>query len=182
MLYIIRHGQTDWNVKHKLQGQTDIPLNDEGRRMAALAGEKCRDINFDICFCSPLIRAGETAELILKDRAVPIIVDNRLAEMSFGRYEGVENSFSISDCPINVLFERPEDFVAEEGVESLDELFSRTGEFLKDEIYPRLDQGLDILIVGHGAMNCSIISRIKGTDYSRFWDWLTGNCELIKLL
>ena len=50
MLYIMRHGRTDWNVRHKLQGRTDIPLNDEGRMMAAEAGEKYADIHFDECY------------------------------------------------------------------------------------------------------------------------------------
>ena len=72
MLYIIRHGKTDWNLKHKLQGRTDIPLNDEGRAMALEAGERYKDVHFDVCYCSPLIRARETAELLLKGRDVPI--------------------------------------------------------------------------------------------------------------
>ncbi len=104
MLYIIRHGKTDWNALHKLQGRTDIPLNDEGRKMAEEAGKLYRDVHFDVCFCSPLIRARETAEILLRGRNVPILTDNRLAEMGFGSYEGIENSFQIPDCPINVLF------------------------------------------------------------------------------
>ena len=64
MLYIIRHGKTDWNVRHKMQGRTDIPLNEEGRQMAEAAREDYRDVHFDICFCSPLIRAKETAEIL----------------------------------------------------------------------------------------------------------------------
>ena len=48
MLYIIRHGKTDWNVLHKLQGRTDIPLNEEGRRMAEEARKAYLDVHFDI--------------------------------------------------------------------------------------------------------------------------------------
>ena len=54
MLYIMRHGKTDWNVLHKLQGRTDIPLNEEGRNMARKAAAIYKDINFDVCYCSPL--------------------------------------------------------------------------------------------------------------------------------
>ena len=97
MLYIMRHGKTDWNVLHKLQGHTDIPLNEEGRRMAEAAREQYKDINFDVCYCSPLIRARETAQIFLEGREVPIICDDRLMEMSFGVYEGTENSFQIPD-------------------------------------------------------------------------------------
>ena len=65
MLYIMRHGKTDWNAKHKLQGRTDIPLNEEGIQMAEQAKEKYKDVNFDICYCSPLVRAKQTAEIVL---------------------------------------------------------------------------------------------------------------------
>ena len=66
MLYIMRHGKTDWNAKHKLQGRTDIPLNEEGIQMAEQAKEKYKDVNFDICYCSPLVRAKQTAEIVLE--------------------------------------------------------------------------------------------------------------------
>lgn len=92
MLYIMRHGKTDWNACHKLQGRTDIPLNDKGRMMAAEAGEKYADIHFDECYSSPLARAKETAEIFLKGRGVPVYTDDRLVEMGFGIYEGIENS------------------------------------------------------------------------------------------
>ena len=58
-LYIMRHGKTDWNEKHKIQGRTDIPLNDEGRKMAAAAAEEYKDIHFDICFRSEERRVGK---------------------------------------------------------------------------------------------------------------------------
>ena len=68
MLYIMRHGKTDWNALHKLQGRTDIPLNDEGRLMASKAHEEYKSLNIDVCYCSPLIRAVETAQIVLKNR------------------------------------------------------------------------------------------------------------------
>ena len=91
MLYIMRHGKTDWNALHKLQGRTDIPLNEEGRLMALKAHEEYKSWNIDVCYCSPLIRAVETAQIVLKNRGIPIITDERLVEMSFGDYEGIEN-------------------------------------------------------------------------------------------
>ena len=57
MLYIIRHGKTDWNIRHKLQGRTDVPLNDIGRQMARDAHDEYLNVHFDYCFCSPLKRA-----------------------------------------------------------------------------------------------------------------------------
>ena len=84
MLYIMRHGRTEWNAAHRLQGKTDVPLSEKGRETAAEAGERYRDTHFDVCFCSPLIRARETAALLLWGRDVPIMEDARLEEMGFG--------------------------------------------------------------------------------------------------
>ncbi len=182
MLYIIRHGKTDWNVLHRLQGRTDIPLNDEGRQMAEAARTEYRDVHFDICFCSPLIRAKETAEILLKDRNIPILTDERLVEMGFGSYEGLENSFQIPDCPINELFFHPENYTSPPGgAESLDSLFARTGEFLRERVDPLLEEGKDVLIVGHGAMNSSIVCQVRQLPRAQFWSAGIENCRLMKL-
>ena len=183
MLYIMRHGRTDWNVQHKLQGRTDIPLNEEGRRMAEKAGEEYRNVPLDICFCSPLRRARETAEIVLRGRDVPIRTDDRLREMSFGEYEGRENSFRDPDCPIHVLFQKPEAYThSVGGAETFEELFARTGEFLREAADPLLKEGKDILIVGHGAMNLSIISQILGLPIEAFWTPGIESCRMIRLI
>lgn len=182
MLYIIRHGKTDWNVRHKLQGRTDIPLNEEGREMARRAHDEYFNIHLDVCYCSPLIRAKETAEILLGGRNIPIITDERLSEMAFGIFEGKENSFEDKDCPINELFFSPGTYIAKEGYgESLDELFERTGSFLK-EILPMAEAGQDILIVGHGAMNSSIITQVRHRTRDQFWSEGIENCVMKKLL
>lgn len=181
MLYIMRHGKTDWNLKHKLQGKTDIPLNDTGRQMARDAAIKYKDVHFDICFCSPLIRARETAELLLEGRNVPVIVDERLSEMGFGIYEGVENVFEKPECPVRELFFNPAGYKAVDGAESLEELIARTGGFLKEIVYPLVDEGKDVLIVGHGAMNSAIIGQVRHIPLKDFWVEGLENCRLIKL-
>ena len=183
MLYLIRHGRTDWNDRHKLQGMTDIPLNEEGRRMAEEAREAYREVHFDICFCSPLSRARETAEILLRGRDIPILTDERLREMGFGTYEGQENSFDIPDCPINTLFFHPEDYTNPPGgAESLDSLFDRTGAFLRERVEPLLAKNRDVLIVGHGAMNSSIACRIRNLPRAQFWSAGIENCKLIRLI
>ena len=181
MLYIMRHGKTDWNEKRKLQGRTDIPLNEEGIGMAKKAAEECKNIHFDICYCSPLIRARTTAQIVLEGRNVPIVTDDRLVEMGFGEYEGIEHSFEIPDCPINELFYHPENYKGIGGAETFEELFARTGSFLQEVVNPLLKQGKDILIVGHGVMNCSIICQVKNIPLKDFWKIGIENCRLFKL-
>lgn len=179
MIYILRHGQTDWNKIHKLQGTTDIPLNEEGILMAEAAKEKYKDLDFDICYSSPLIRARKTADIFLEGRNVPIVEDERLKEMSFGIYEGIENSFDIPDCPVNVLFKSPEKYKGVEGGETLEDLYKRTGEFLQDIVLPLHKNKKNVLIVGHGAMNCSIICQLKEIPVKDFCTVMPKNCELI---
>ena len=183
MLYIMRHGRTDWNVRHKLQGRTDIPLNEEGRRMAETAGAEYRNIPLDLCFCSPLVRARETAEIVLRGRDVQIRTDDRLREMSFGSYEGTENSFNIPGCPVNVIFQRPEAYTESVGgAETFEELFARTGEFLREVINPLMEQGKNVLIVGHGAMNLSIISQVRSLPIEDFWTPGIEACKMTRLI
>ena len=182
MLYIMRHGKTEWNALHKLQGRTDIPLNDEGRLMARQACEKYKTLNIDICYCSPLVRAAETAQIVLENRDIPIIKDERLMEMGFGSYEGLENSLNIPDCPINIIFQQPEKYTESVGgAETFAQLFKRTGLFLKEIIEPQLQEGKDILIVGHGAMNSAIICQMKNLPIDKFWSAGIEQCKMLRL-
>ncbi len=183
MLYIMRHGKTDWNALHKLQGRTDIPLNAEGRQMAEKAREEYADVHFDICYCSPLIRARETAEIFLRGRNIPIVPDERLVEMSFGVSEGKVIELKREDDPITKLFLAPEKYTEPvEGGESFAQLFERTGEFLDEVVRPQLEQEKDVLIVGHGAMDSSIVCRVRNMPISEFWSAGIENCKLMKLI
>ena len=89
MLYIVRHGETDWNRQKKVQGHTDIPLNEYGRHLAEETAEGMKDIPIDIGYTSPLKRARETAEIILKGRNIPLLDEPRIQEIGFGIYEGI---------------------------------------------------------------------------------------------
>lgn len=182
MLYIMRHGKTEWNEKNKLQGRTDIPLNAEGKTMAKQAGKEYREVHLDICYSSPLLRAKETAEILLHGREVPLVIDDRLMEMSFGVCEGTENYFHTVESPIGVLFQHPESYTCVQNGESLADLFTRTGEFLREVVQPLLEQKKDILIVGHGAMNCSIICQVRHIPIKDFWSAGIENCKLIRLI
>ena len=73
LLYFIRHGQTDWNKDMRMQGQSDIPLNENGRESAIEAGKTLANTHIDLAFSSPLKRAKETAELVLAGRDTPIL-------------------------------------------------------------------------------------------------------------
>ena len=88
ILYVIRHGETAWNKVRRLQGQTDIPLAEEGIRLAKETGIGMKDILIDLVISSPLQRALQTAECITEGRNIPILTDERIQEISFGDWEG----------------------------------------------------------------------------------------------
>lgn len=88
VFYLVRHGQTDWNVQGKVQGLADIPLNDTGRAEAVQLSEKIGEIIFDVCFSSELTRALETAEILNATRPLIIKTDPALIERNFGPWEG----------------------------------------------------------------------------------------------
>ena len=182
MLYIMRHGITDWNAESRLQGRTDVALNEAGEQMAQGAAVEYSNVHFDVCYCSPLLRARKTADLVLEGRNVPIIYDDRLVEMSFGTCEGLAN-YRKAKSPIKVFFDSPEKYITPvEGGESLSQLFERTGSFLREIIDPLILEEKDVLIVGHGAMNSSIVCQVLNLPVEKFWSKGIQNCELMRLI
>jgi probable phosphoglycerate mutase len=90
LLYVARHGETDWNAMHRWQGQTDIPLNALGRAQARALAEALRCAGLGGIVASDLSRAQETAAIVAAELAVPIVyVDEQLRERSFGCFEGL---------------------------------------------------------------------------------------------
>ena len=112
MFYIIRHGKTEWNAIYRLQGKSDIPLNEEGRKMAREEKAQCDKIHFDVCYCSPLVRAYETAQILLEGTDTPIIRDDRLEELGFGACEGKIKTSENPQSSVYNLFHSPENYVA----------------------------------------------------------------------
>ena len=89
-IFMVRHGETEWNRQRRLQGRTDIPLNDAGLAEARRAAKALRDVNFDRIFTSPLQRARKTAEILRGSREIPVTAEALLIEVSFGVGEGIQ--------------------------------------------------------------------------------------------
>ncbi len=86
--FLFRHGQTDWNLEHRCQGSTDIPLNETGIEQAKELARFMENITLDAVFTSQLQRAHETARIITESKSIPLIVDEGLRETFFGDMEG----------------------------------------------------------------------------------------------
>lgn len=183
-LYIVRHGETEWNKEKLLQGSTDIPLSSEGRRLAQISGEALADVPFDRIYSSPLQRAYETACLFRGQQQVPIIQDDRLRELCFGEYEGQNMSELLQDmsCPFRYFFKQPELYQAPPSGETLEELCARAADFMTSVILPLQASCNRVMIVAHGAMNKALMTFVKGHDLSQFWSGgLQKNCNVILL-
>ena len=87
-LYILRHGQTDYNLQGRFQGQIDIPLNENGKNQAIEALKIFKDVDIDVIFSSLLYKAKNTDKKISEYKNIDIIIDNRIIERSFGNLEG----------------------------------------------------------------------------------------------
>lgn len=88
-ILLTRHGQTEWNVLGKVQGRADIELNEKGIQQAEETGEALKNEKIDLIICSPLKRAKQTADIICKNRKIPIIYDEDVIERDFGEFEGI---------------------------------------------------------------------------------------------
>lgn len=181
-LYLIRHGETDYNKQKRNQGRIDIPLNEYGRELAIRTGAGLAEVPFDLCLCSPLKRARETAELILEGRNVPIITDERIIEVSFGIFEG---RCWNPDIPgdFQHFFDEPGKYKAPPDGESLEELKKRTGEFLRDICSREEYMDSTILVSTHGAALAGILANLKELPISKFWgDGCSRNCGVTEVL
>ena len=92
-VYIIRHGQTNWNIIKKIQGQQDIELHETGINQAKEKIKIFNEYNFDLIICSTLKRAMKTAEILNSEKQLPIIYTDALRERKFGELEGVISDF-----------------------------------------------------------------------------------------
>jgi phosphoglycerate mutase len=181
-MYIIRHGQTPWNVRKCLQGRSDVDLNENGIYLAELTGKALRDVTFDMAFTSPLIRAKHTAQCILAGREVPIIEDERLIEISFGIYEGccyAKENRQVPQQWIENFFHAPQDYVAAPGGESLDDVEKRTRNFMEDICSRKELQDKTILVSTHGCALRGLLNSIRESNREDYWHGgVSKNCAV----
>ena len=151
-IYVVRHGETEWNVKGLIQGQMDSPLTENGIKQAEQLSTELKDISFDEVFSSDLLRAKRTAEIITLERNLAIQAIKALREQSYGRYEGTSGE------EFRKLFTRWKEMTDQErhtfkladDVESNEEALIRFITFLREVAIGYREK--TILMVTHGAI------------------------------
>lgn len=172
-IWLVRHGQTNLNKYKLMQGITDEPLNDTGRSQGERARKFVEDIEFDAVYASPLIRAIETASIVSGLPMSDVIIDKRITEVDFGKYELCK--YSKLGIRMSLYWALPEVFSAPDGVEDLKSMISRSQSFLKDIENKNYK---NVLIASHGgilrAMNGYLLDRRNGLR----WRPKMHNCEI----
>lgn len=160
-LYLVRHGQTDWNLEKRFQANADSPLNETGRGQAQRARDELRrrNVTFTAARSSPLVRATETIEIILQGTATSWVSEPRLRELGLGDFEGClesELQFRLGDD-----FEhwREQRFtVPAPNGETLSAACERSHHALRDLMHEAPTGNL--LVVAHQAINMALASTI----------------------
>lgn len=179
-VYLMRHGETDWNKDRRLQGQSDIALNQYGIELAEKTAEGLKNVRFDAVYSSPLQRALITAKIVVGDRKVAIHKDDRLMEIHFGPSEGecFDAAKQNPEHPLYSFFCQPESYQPVDGAESFAQARERTESFLQQQIIPLEGKCENVLVVAHGALNRCILNEIAGIPDKDFWAIPLANCAV----
>jgi broad specificity phosphatase PhoE len=150
-LYIARHGETDWNVQHKLQGMTDIPLNENGRKQAAALAQSLKGVRLDAIYSSTLSRSRETAQTVA-GKTMSVTSLDGLRERNYGHFQGGSDTAAPYVKRMNVWDDRLDDG------ESLNQLLGRARDSLAQ--IRREHPAGNVLIVAHRITNQMILRAL----------------------
>lgn len=166
-IYLVRHGETTLTNAKQYVGSTDIPLSEHGRKQAQRLAEKLRQTHFDVCYCSPLGRCQETAQLIVAPHQLALNIVDALREIDYGRWELLTVPEMKALTPdIYADWERDPASVQAPGGESGDDVLTR--------IRPAFDElaaahpGQRILIVAHRTVNRIWLCHLSGIPVAAY--------------
>ena len=151
-IYVVRHGQTDWNLQKRAQGRKDIMLNENGIEQARNLKESLNGIKFGKVISSPLKRAKETAEILAPGS---VIEDNRIIERDFGEFEGLSAKEFDNDG-----FWSYKKNCTYKSAENIRDVFNRVYNFLDELENEHKDE--DVLVVTHGGILVVINTYFNG--------------------
>ncbi|WP_312305327.1 2,3-bisphosphoglycerate-dependent phosphoglycerate mutase [Chryseobacterium sp.] len=164
-LFLVRHGQSLWNLENRFTGWQDIDITEVGIEEARKAGIALKKERIDIAFTSVLIRAQHTLNLILEETDkthIPVVTDKALNERSYGNLEGLnkaETALKYGDEQVHT-WRRSYDVVPPGG-ESLKDTYNRVIPYFEAQIVPPLRQGKNVLVVAHGNSLRALIMYLE---------------------
>jgi len=167
-VYVVRHGQTAWNLEEVFRGRMDIPLDETGKKEVHLAGEALKDETLHAIYSSPLSRSMETAENIAKFQNIPVTPLESIIDISYGEWEGVSLVEVQKKYPdLYGLWLKEPHNITFPGGESLKQVRVRTRNAIDDLLEKHKDE--NIALVAHRVPNKVICCSLLGIDNSNFW-------------
>lgn len=178
IIYLTRHGQTQWNLEKRLQGRGNSPLTKKGIQKAKELRDRLKDIHMDVIYTSPIERALHTAEILKGDKEIEVIPCDGLMEMSFGKYEGRITDEITKENPnwnIELIMKGNTTIAAPEG-ENLEEVRKRVGEAMDCILEENI--GKTLLIVAHGITLKALMYYFKDEEVN---EEVMGQTTLTKI-
>lgn len=176
-IWITRHGQTNLNKAHLMQGRTDEPLNEAGIRQAKQARKNIPGVTYDKVYASPLGRAIDTASIIGAVDKKDITIDPRIIEVNFGRYE--KKPYTKLGIAMTLFWMLPWIIPAPKTVETIPSMKKRAASFLEDVIADGRKNGYEnILITCHGGIMRVLSGYMLGKKSGLMWYPKPHNCEI----
>ena len=175
-LMLVRHGETDWNVQRRYQGQTDVPLSDVGRRQAELTAERLAEQNIDAIYASDLKRAWETAQIIADKNGLKVSPEPCLRELKFGVLEGLTFDEAESRYPEMIAAWLEDYSNTPEGAETINSFNTRIASLVDDLKQNHAEQV--VLLVGHGGSLSEMLRVVLGLSREKRWYLEMGNASL----
>jgi len=176
-LYLVRHGQTSWNLEGRTQGSKDSNLTPLGLKQAEQLGQRLNKVQLDAIYCSPLNRAYSTAQIIAKMQKLDCILDDRLVEMNFGLWEGLTSVEIEKNYPDGYKTWREEPHIAEiPSGETIEIAQRRMIEFVNDRIIKSDKE--TFLIVSHGTTIRLLLLHLLSMDLRHYYKLKQNNCAL----
>lgn len=169
-LIFTRHGQTEWNVAKKMQGQLDSPLTEMGLSQARVLGSYLRGEGISVIYSSSLPRAQRTANIIQKETRVPeVITTEQLVEINLADLEGRTFASATLDYPerMKAFASSPSDFTPLGNGEYFADVQKRALDF----IFPlfAMHKGEKILIVTHAVILRLIMAHFEKIEFNEYW-------------
>lgn len=168
-IILIRHGETQWNIEGRYQGQEDTHLSERGLKQGRLVAEGLRNTHLDAAISSPLERSYMTCKFCADLHDLPVRKDDRLLEINHGDWEGCLAGEIKAEYPTEFRqwHAQPQYVTMPGGGESLEDVRRRVRDAFNE--YAVTYAGQTILVAAHDAVNKAIICDLMGLDMSHFW-------------
>lgn len=181
IIYLIRHGETEWNRLGKFRGRNEIPLNKNGVNSAHITGKGLKDSNIEVFFTSPLKRAVQTAEIISSYvKGSNVIVDNGFQNIEIGEWEGMTKEEVKLKYPkgLDMWFHEPQNLIFPGGESIIDvqkRAFKRLNEIIK------LDYKIMAVVSHRSVLKVLLTSILELKEDNYFWRIRIGTAHAVKI-